>query len=162
MIGFPGDLAPRRPEVPVKARPTKGEDSEDADDVFVCTADDGMQAMMRLARNQSRAVVTAFSGDGREQVEAYALQDSNPLPSFLWRRIDEKAFDAFVGDASWADVMSVVSVRLADGSKWKWNLETDLVDPRYCSPANIKNRMESYFQMIEQKRQGARGAAAVH
>jgi benzoyl-CoA reductase subunit B len=41
-------------------------------------------------------------------------------------------------------------------------IETDLVDPRYFSPANIKNRMESYFQMIEQKRQGARGAAAVH
>ncbi|MBX6368585.1 MAG: benzoyl-CoA reductase subunit B [Rhodospirillales bacterium] len=39
-------------------------------------------------------------------------------------------------------------------------IETDLVDPRYFSPANVKNRMESYFQMIEQKRQGARSAAA--
>jgi benzoyl-CoA reductase subunit B len=31
-------------------------------------------------------------------------------------------------------------------------LESDLVDPRYFSPANVKNRLESYFQMIEQKR----------
>ena len=34
-------------------------------------------------------------------------------------------------------------------------IETDLVDPRYFSPANVKNRLESYFQMIEQKRQAA-------
>jgi benzoyl-CoA reductase/2-hydroxyglutaryl-CoA dehydratase subunit BcrC/BadD/HgdB len=34
-------------------------------------------------------------------------------------------------------------------------IESDLVDPRYFSASNIKNRMESYFQMIEQKRQGA-------
>jgi len=34
-------------------------------------------------------------------------------------------------------------------------IETDLVDPRYFSPANVKNRLESYFQMIEQKK--ARG-----
>ena len=34
-------------------------------------------------------------------------------------------------------------------------IETDLVDPRYFSPANIKNRLESYFQMIEQKRRAA-------
>ena len=33
--------------------------------------------------------------------------------------------------------------------------ESDLVDPRYFSPANVKNRLESYFQMIEQKRLGA-------
>jgi benzoyl-CoA reductase subunit B len=26
------------------------------------------------------------------------------------------------------------------------------VDPRYFSAANIKNRLESYFQMIKQKR----------
>jgi benzoyl-CoA reductase subunit B len=32
-------------------------------------------------------------------------------------------------------------------------IETDLVDPRYFSAANVKNRLESYFQMIEQKRQ---------
>jgi benzoyl-CoA reductase subunit B len=31
-------------------------------------------------------------------------------------------------------------------------LESDLVDSRYFSPANIKNRLESYLQMIEQKR----------
>jgi benzoyl-CoA reductase subunit B len=36
-------------------------------------------------------------------------------------------------------------------------IESDLVDPRYFSPANIKNRLESYFQMLEQKRVG--GAA---
>ena len=31
-------------------------------------------------------------------------------------------------------------------------LESDLVDSRYFSSANIKNRLESYLQMIEQKR----------
>jgi benzoyl-CoA reductase subunit B len=38
-------------------------------------------------------------------------------------------------------------------------IETDLVDPRYFSAANVKNRLESYFQMIEQKRGSLRGAA---
>jgi benzoyl-CoA reductase subunit B len=33
-------------------------------------------------------------------------------------------------------------------------IESDLVDPRYFSAANIKNRLESYFQMIAQKRAG--------
>ncbi len=33
-------------------------------------------------------------------------------------------------------------------------VESDLVDPRYFSGSNIKNRLESYFQMIEQKRGG--------
>ncbi len=33
-------------------------------------------------------------------------------------------------------------------------VESDLVDPRYFSGANIKNRLESYFQMIAQKRAG--------
>ncbi|MDP6418596.1 MAG: benzoyl-CoA reductase subunit B [Candidatus Krumholzibacteria bacterium] len=32
-------------------------------------------------------------------------------------------------------------------------IESDLVDPRYFSGANIKNRLESYFQMIDLKRQ---------
>ena len=31
-------------------------------------------------------------------------------------------------------------------------IESDLVDPRYFSGANIKNRIESYLQMLEQKR----------
>jgi hypothetical protein len=48
-----------------------------------------------------------------------------PMRPFL----DETGFDKFVGDASWADVTSVVSVRLGDGSKWTWNIESDLVDP---------------------------------
>jgi benzoyl-CoA reductase subunit B len=33
--------------------------------------------------------------------------------------------------------------------------ESDLVDPRYFSAANIKNRLESFLQMIAQKRAGA-------
>ena len=37
-------------------------------------------------------------------------------------------------------------------------IETDLVDPRYFSPANVKNRLESYFQMVEQKRAGRQPA----
>jgi benzoyl-CoA reductase subunit B len=39
-------------------------------------------------------------------------------------------------------------------------IETDLVDPRYFSAANVKNRLESYFQMIDQKRR-AGGSAAI-
>ena len=34
-------------------------------------------------------------------------------------------------------------------------IETDLVDPRYFSAANVKNRLESYFQMVKQKRVAA-------
>jgi benzoyl-CoA reductase subunit B len=37
-------------------------------------------------------------------------------------------------------------------------IETDLVDPRYFSPANVKNRLESYFQMVDQKRRGGGSA----
>jgi benzoyl-CoA reductase subunit B len=37
-------------------------------------------------------------------------------------------------------------------------IESDLVDPRYFSAANIKNRLESYFQMIRQKRTAAQSA----
>ena len=36
--------------------------------------------------------------------------------------------------------------------------ESDLVDPRYFSAANIRNRIESYLQMLDQKR-GAPGVA---
>ena len=38
-------------------------------------------------------------------------------------------------------------------------IETDLVDPRYFSAANVKNRLESYFQMIDQKRRAGGSAA---
>jgi len=37
-------------------------------------------------------------------------------------------------------------------------IESDLVDPRYFSASNIKNRLESYFQMIDQKRRGGGSA----
>ena len=37
-------------------------------------------------------------------------------------------------------------------------IESDLVDPRYFSAANIKNRIESYLQMLEQKRGTGVGA----
>ena len=40
-------------------------------------------------------------------------------------------------------------------------IETDLVDPRYFSPSNVKNRLESYFQMLAQRRSGAVPAEAV-
>jgi benzoyl-CoA reductase subunit B len=39
-------------------------------------------------------------------------------------------------------------------------IESDLVDPRYFSAANIKNRIESYLQMIEQRRAGASRSAS--
>ena len=39
-------------------------------------------------------------------------------------------------------------------------VESDLVDPRYFSASNIKNRIESYLQMIAEQRVGAaRGTA---
>jgi len=38
-------------------------------------------------------------------------------------------------------------------------IETDLVDPRYFSASNVKTRLESYFQMIKQKRAAAAQAA---
>ena len=34
-------------------------------------------------------------------------------------------------------------------------IESDLVDQRYFSAANLKNRLESYFQMVQQKRRAA-------
>jgi len=36
-------------------------------------------------------------------------------------------------------------------------IETDLVDPRYFSYANIKNRLDSFFQMLDQKKVQAGG-----
>ena len=36
----------------------------------------------------------------------------------------------------------------------------DLVDPRYFSAANLKTRIESYFQMVDQKRAAARKVAS--
>jgi len=39
-------------------------------------------------------------------------------------------------------------------------IESDLVDPRYFSPANIKNRLESYFQMVDQRRIGGKSVPA--
>lgn len=38
-------------------------------------------------------------------------------------------------------------------------IESDLVDPRFFSPSNVKNRLESYFQMLDQKRAGAQGVS---
>lgn len=40
-------------------------------------------------------------------------------------------------------------------------IETDLVDARYFSAANVKNRIESYLQMIAQKRTGSTEEARV-
>jgi benzoyl-CoA reductase subunit B len=36
-------------------------------------------------------------------------------------------------------------------------IESDLVDPRYFSAANIRNRLESYLQMIDSRRTGVQG-----
>ena len=40
-------------------------------------------------------------------------------------------------------------------------IETDLVDRRYFSAANVKNRIESYLQMIDQKRKAGTGPAPI-
>ena len=32
-------------------------------------------------------------------------------------------------------------------------IETDLVDPRYYSTSNVKNRLDSFFQMLEQRKE---------
>ena len=39
-------------------------------------------------------------------------------------------------------------------------IESDLVDPRYFSAANLKNRLESYFQMLDARRAARRGGRA--
>ena len=39
-------------------------------------------------------------------------------------------------------------------------IESDLVDPRYFSAANIDNRLQSYLQMLEAKKRGGFGVAA--
>jgi len=39
-------------------------------------------------------------------------------------------------------------------------IETDLVDPRYFSASNVKNRIESYFQMLDQRRAAETGEAS--
>ena len=55
-------------------------------------------------------------------------------------------------------VQGLAATHLVDADQYPHRLadviETDLVDPRYFSSANVKNRLESYFQMIEQKRRG--------
>jgi len=38
-------------------------------------------------------------------------------------------------------------------------IESDLVDPRYFATSNVKNRLESYLQMIDQQRRGATACA---
>ena len=41
------------------------------------------------------------------------------------------------------------------GATFRWidiEDESDLVDPRYFSYSNIKNRLESFFQMLEQRK----------
>jgi benzoyl-CoA reductase subunit B len=38
-------------------------------------------------------------------------------------------------------------------------IESDLVDPRYFAASNVKNRLESYLQMIDQQRKGAPACA---
>jgi len=40
-------------------------------------------------------------------------------------------------------------------------IESDLVDPRYFSAANVKNRLESYFQMLEARRR-VHGSSALN
>ncbi|MAF65589.1 MAG: benzoyl-CoA reductase subunit B [Planctomycetes bacterium] len=39
-------------------------------------------------------------------------------------------------------------------------IETDLVDPRYFSASNVKNRLESYFQMLQQRGSGLEAESA--
>jgi benzoyl-CoA reductase subunit B len=39
-------------------------------------------------------------------------------------------------------------------------IETDLVDPRYFSASNVKTRLESFFQMLSQRRPAAAGVGA--
>ncbi len=70
------------------------------------------------------------------------------------------------GSSSTPSRAAIRSAPASSTSCARWNaisgkpggfIESDLVDPRYFSAANIKNRLESYFQMLEQKRLG--GAA---
>jgi hypothetical protein len=75
------------------------------------------------ARNRSLMLEGQFTGWNAKTGALDVLLV--PMRPFL----DEKEFDKFVGDASWADVTNVVSLKLGDGSTWTWNIESDLVDP---------------------------------
>ena len=91
------------------------------------------------------------------------------LPSridMLVRYIDEYQADGFVINSvkscnsfSAGQLMILREVEKRTGIPGAF-IESDLVDPRYFSTANIRNRLESYFQMIEQKRSAAQPAAA--
>lgn len=79
----------------------------------------------------------------------------------LARYIEEYAADGFVINSvkscnsfSAGQLMILREVERRTGIPGAF-VESDLVDPRYFSAANIKNRLESYFQMIESRR-GAR------
>jgi benzoyl-CoA reductase subunit B len=84
------------------------------------------------------------------------------LPSridMLVRYIHEYEADGFVINSvkscnsfSAGQLMILQEVEKRTGSRAF--IESDLVDPRYFSTANIKNRLESYFQMIEARRAG--------
>jgi benzoyl-CoA reductase subunit B len=83
------------------------------------------------------------------------------LPSrvaMLSRYVEEYAADGFLANSvkscnsfSAGQLMILREVERRTGKPGGF-IESDLVDPRYFSAANISNRLESYFQMIEQKR----------
>jgi benzoyl-CoA reductase subunit B len=83
------------------------------------------------------------------------------LPSridMLVRYIEEYGADGFVINSvkscnsfSAGQLMMLREVEKRTGLPGSF-IESDLVDPRYFSAANIKNRLESYFQMIDARR----------
>jgi benzoyl-CoA reductase subunit B len=83
------------------------------------------------------------------------------LPSridMLVNYIEEYAADGFVINSvkscnsfSAGQLMMLREVEKRTGLPGSF-IESDLVDPRYFSAANIKNRLESYFQMIDARR----------
>ena len=85
------------------------------------------------------------------------------LPSridMLVRYIDEYQADGFVINSvkscnsfSAGQLMILREVEKRTGIPGAF-IESDLVDPRYFSTANIRNRLESYFQMIQARRAG--------
>jgi hypothetical protein len=73
---------------------------------------------------RSRSLTLEGKVTGWNAATASIEVEVEPTRPFL----DEKEYDTFIADGSLAEVRTVVRMTLADGSKWTWHVEDDLVD----------------------------------
>jgi benzoyl-CoA reductase subunit B len=136
-------------------------------------ADEGAVVVASTYTKVGGVYDTGFRHDPRHPLETLAdycmgCYTNLSLPqrvSMLARYVDEYRADGFLINsvkscnsfsAGQLAILREVESRVGRPGGF---IESDLVDPRYFSASNIKNRLESYFQMIEQKRSGG-GARA--